>query len=139
MHCAHSGDEGHEFIVTEKSISYFKNHDPVDFGGKNNPVSGGMMEPNVCASSLHIFHGVQDNKDKSRVKKCLLVYLKSGDYLDEGFLFGANKKRGKSVSFFSTYDVKIVACKKIHNLALLLDIMLAKLAEILVNIHWELI
>lgn len=64
---------------------------------------------------------------------------RSGNYLDKDFWFGADKKREKSVSFFSTYDVKIAACKRIHILALLLDIVLAKQTEILVNIHWKLI
>lgn len=42
------------FIEKANRISYLRNHDPVDFGGKSNPSSGGTPESNFPTSSLHI-------------------------------------------------------------------------------------
>jgi hypothetical protein len=63
------GWHSHIYIAIAKYIyiyiyaSYFKNHDLIDFGGKNNPNSRGMLESNVPGLSLHIFMAMKIIRD----------------------------------------------------------------------------
>lgn len=45
---------GSKMNLIQKSLkfSYFENHELVESGGKSNPNSGGMLEPNFSTSSL---------------------------------------------------------------------------------------
>lgn len=51
----------------DNNLSYFKNHDLVDFGGKNKPSSEGMLEFKLSNSTLHVKSQPMSNMDKDEI------------------------------------------------------------------------